>query len=129
MQGAPGHAEPGQEAPVDALGAWRSSAKAWWIRRPISVKRRGVCQGKRSHLTVLASPPDVNLCNVKLEGPFGTGGKSEQMVERCTWDVTTNSLCRGLPRKRKTKKRGENEDPPQQPDIFLGQTRRKMLQD
>lgn len=52
----------------------------------------------------------MNLCNVKLEGPFGRRGKSEQMVEKYSWDVKIHSLFREVPRKRKPG-RGENEDP------------------
>lgn len=57
-------------------------------------------------LTDLASSQDMNLCNVKLEGPFGKGDKSEQMVEKCAWDVKTHCLCREVPKKRKAE-RGE----------------------
>lgn len=95
-----------QKALVAKLGTWRSSTKARWIAGPISVERCRLCQGKHSDLTDLASPQDMNLCNVKLEGPFGKGDKSEQMVEKCAWDVKTHCLCREVSRKRKTE-RGE----------------------
>lgn len=61
----------------------------------------------------------MNLCNVKLEGPFGKGDKSEQMVEKCVCAVKTHCLCREVPRKRKAEReRGESKDHPPPPSSY-----------